>query len=209
LTALFRGRFRALTCVRELDPYIARRDPELGPLEPMPVLTPLPAEAVLFAYLGGEFRNLDSVVQALSLLRCKVRAFLRDDAAMHASFLASRGVHVFRDAPALATVVPQSTWVLSMAGHTTAHAALMGGRGQIVAPTHLETSMTAERLIKLGVAREYDPRGEPHEIADALAGIVADEGPLEAAASAAAAIADRHLGSGLERLITACREALA
>ena len=205
---MFRGRFRALTCVRELDPYPKRIDEEMGPLEPMPAPSPLPSAPSLFVYLGGEFRGLDHFVQALALLDCPVSAFLRDDAAIHTRFLQSRRITAFPKAPPLAEIVPRVRWMLSTAGHTTTHAALMGGRPQILLPLHLETRMTTERLVELGVGRKFEPRGEPADIAKALTKLMADETLPAMAATVAASIADRRIEPGLPRLIAACRELL-
>jgi UDP:flavonoid glycosyltransferase YjiC (YdhE family) len=208
LTELFRGDFRALTCVRELDPYAVRKDPEFGPLEPMPGPTELPESPALFAYLGGEVSRSESLVQALALLKQPVFAFLRDDAAAHVAFLESRGVRVFRTAPRLRDVVPKVSCVLSMAGHTTVHAALMGGRSQIALPVHLETDMTTDRLVKMGCAERLSPFGEPHKIAETLDGVLRNQELVDAAQTAAREIAARRTGNGLERIIKACRDSL-
>jgi hypothetical protein len=209
LTALFRGRFRAMTSVRELDPYRVRQDPELGPLEAMPGPSMLPYQASLFAYLGGDYGGLESMVQALSLLKVPVHAFLRDDAAVHAPFLASRGARVFREAPPLAEIVPAVSWVLSTGGHTTTHAALMGGRAQILLPIHLETRMTTDRLTELGVGKLLEKRREPYETAAAIAEIMADPAMPVVAGKIAESIARRQLRPALDRLTEACLEAVA
>jgi rhamnosyltransferase subunit B len=204
LTSLFRGAFRALVCARELDPYPAREDPELGPLERMPVPSPPPAEPALFAYFGGELRRIDSLIQALALMRSPVQVFLRDDAAVHAPFLAARGVTVHRQAPALADVIPTVSCVLSMGGHTTSHAALMGGRTQLVVPVHLETEMTAHRLIEMGAGDLFVSRAEPPALAEELDLLVRRTAPLEAARGVAERIAARDITHALERTTEAC-----
>jgi rhamnosyltransferase subunit B len=209
LTELFRGRFRAMTSVKELDPYRVRQDPELGPLERMPEPSMPPYQNALFAYLGGDYVGLDSLVQALSLLKMPVHAFLRDDAAVHAPFLASRGARIFREAPPLAEIVPQVSWVLSTGGHTTTHAALMGGRAQILLPIHLETRMTTDRLTDLGVGKLLERRREPYETAAAIAEIMADPAMPAAASKIAENIARRQLRPALDRLTDACLEAVA
>lgn len=209
LTELFRGRFRALTSLRELDPYRVRQDPELGPLETMPGPSMLPYQNSLFAYVGGDYGGIDTLVQALSLLKVPVHAFLRDDAAIHAPFLASRGATVHRDAPPLAKIVPQVTFVLSTGGHTTTHAALMGGRAQILLPIHLETRMTADRLTDLGVGKRLEKHREPHELAEAIGAVMADPTLPAAAGKLAENIARRQLRPALDPLTDACLEALA
>ncbi len=209
LTEIFRGRFRALTSLKELDPYRIRQDPELGPLEAMPAPSMPPYQPSLFAYVGGDYRGLDSLVQALSLLKLPVQAFLRDDAAAHAPFLASRGVRIHGNAPSLAEIVPQVGWVLSTGGHTTTHAALMGGRPQILLPIHLETRMTTDRLVELGVGKLLEMRGQPHDTAAAVAEIVADPALPATAGTVADSIARRQRRPGLDRLTEACLEALA
>ena len=209
LTELFRGRFRALTSLKELDPYRVRQDPELGPLEAMPGPSMLPYQTSLFAYVGGDYGGIDSLVQALSLLKLPVHAFLRDDAAVHAPFLASRGATVYRDAPPLAEIVPQVSWVLSTGGHTTTHAALMGGRAQILLPIHLETRMTTDRLTELGVGKLLEKRREPYETAEAIAEIMANPALPVAAGKVAESIARRQLRPALDPLTDACLEVLA
>jgi len=208
LTELFHGRFRAMTSLKELDPYRVRQDPELGPLEAMPGPSMLPYQTSLFAYVGGDYGGIDALVQALSLLKLPVHAFLRDDAAIHAPFLASRGATVYRDAPPLAQIVPQVSWVLSTGGHTTTHAALMGGRAQILLPMHLETRITTDRLTELGVGKLLEKRREPYETAEAIAEIMADPAMPVAAGKVAETIDRRQLRPALDTLTDACLEVL-
>ncbi|MEX2297478.1 MAG: hypothetical protein WD715_08690 [Dongiaceae bacterium] len=204
LTALFRGAARALVCARELDPYLMREDPELGPLERMPKPSPPPAEPSLFAYLGGELRRIDPLIQAFALMRSPVQVFLRDDAAVHARFLAARGVMVHRQTPALADVVPTVSCVLSLGGHTTSHAALMGGRAQLVIPIHVETDLTALRLSEMGVGSRFVSREEPPALAQELDALIRAPEPLAAAMAVAQRIAGRDLNHALDRTAEAC-----
>jgi UDP:flavonoid glycosyltransferase YjiC (YdhE family) len=204
LPALYRGAFRALACARELDPYLVRKDPELGPMERMPRPAPPPAEPTLFAYLGGELRRIEPLIQAFALMRSPVQVFLRDDAAVHASFLAARGVTMHRQAPALVDVIPTVSCVLSLGGHTTSHAALMGGRSQLVIPVHLETEMTVGRLIDMGVGNRLVSNEEPPALAEELDTLVRASEPIEAAMAVAHRIAERDLTHALDLTAEAC-----
>jgi UDP:flavonoid glycosyltransferase YjiC (YdhE family) len=118
-------------------------------------------------------------------------------------------VRVFREAPPLAEIVPQVGWVLSTGGHTTTHAALMGGRPQILLPIHLETRITTDRLKELGVGRQLEKHAEPYETAAAITEIMADPTMQTTAGVVAENIAGRQIRPALDRLTEACIEALA
>ncbi|HZL58070.1 MAG TPA: nucleotide disphospho-sugar-binding domain-containing protein [Stellaceae bacterium] len=169
LPALFDAPVRAVATFPELDPYRAvRREPVMGPLEPMPAETPLPADPSLFAYLGEENPWLETVVQCLVEQPGAVEVFLRGDVGALRRLLVARGVRVHERPPPLAEVLARARVVLSHAGSTTAHAALAAGRVQILLPTHVEQELTADALVALGVGLRVAKDADKAAIQEAL-----------------------------------------
>jgi UDP:flavonoid glycosyltransferase YjiC (YdhE family) len=109
-----------------------------------------------------------------------------------------------RQAPALVDVIPTVSCVLSLGGHTTSHAALMGGRSQLVIPVHLETEMTVGRLIDMGVGNRLVSNEEPPALAEELDTLVRASEPIEAAMAVAHRIAERDLTHALDLTAEAC-----
>ncbi|MCX5794002.1 MAG: hypothetical protein NTY77_00720 [Elusimicrobia bacterium] len=169
LPALFDAPLRAVGTLPELDPYRkTRREPVLGPMEKMPSHAPLPLDGRLFAYLGEEHPALETIVELLAERKAPVEAYLRGEVGSLRRLLTARGARVHESPPALCEVVPRAAAVVSHAGSTTAHAAMIGGRPQVLLPTHVEADLTAKALESLGVGVRLQRDAKKDEIAKAI-----------------------------------------
>ena len=138
----------------EIDPHAGRRrEPLAGPFEPVPETTPPPAEMLLFAYLSPEAKGFPELADGLSTLGGLATAYIPDCPADTAEKLGKAGVKVLSEPPPLATAVAAATLIFHHGGIDTAQTALALGRPQILAPRHLDQSLTAGLLADLGLAR--------------------------------------------------------
>lgn len=190
LPALFDAPLRAVLTRPELDPYRAvRREPVLGPLERMPAATPLPADPHVFAYLGEEHPQIEHLVACLMELNCATEVYLRGDVGALRRVLAARGARVHNRPPPLTETVPRASLVVSHGGSTTAHAALAGGRPQLIFPTHIEQDLTADAIVALGSGLAVRRDAGRNEIFSALRAVLDSDRICARAHASAAAIA--------------------
>ena len=158
ITEPFRGVFRGIYSFPELDTYRRRRrEAVLGPIEPVPELTPLPAKRRLFAYSASDIAMIEPLVKALMDIGPEASVYLRGTQGARSSIMRSRGVEVFDSPPALPDVLPKSSMVFSHGGTGFTNAALAGGRPHIVYPRHFEARSTARALEELGCGICVDP----------------------------------------------------
>jgi hypothetical protein len=151
LTEPFRGAFRGIYTFPALDTYRhARRETVLGPIEPVPPLSPLPAKRKLFAYSAADYALANEVTQALMDLGAEASAYFRGALGARAAVIKSRGVQLYDTAPALASVLPDASVVFSHGGTGFTYAAFAAGRPHIVNPRHFEARATARALEELG-----------------------------------------------------------
>jgi UDP:flavonoid glycosyltransferase YjiC (YdhE family) len=122
----------------------------LGPIEPVPPLSPLPAKRKLFAYSAADYALVDDVTKALMELGPEASAYFRGSLGARGAVIRSRGVSVYDSAPALAAVLPEASAVFSHGGSGFTYAALAAGRPHIVNPRHFEARATAQALEELG-----------------------------------------------------------
>lgn len=192
LCAPFRGVFDGVFAFPALDPYRAlRREPALGPVEPMPPLKPLPAKRRLFAYSAADAAMIEPMTHALMTLGPQASVYFRGTLGARAAVIRSRGVTVHDSAPSLAAVLPDASAVFSHGGSGFSHAALAAGRPHIVYPRHGEAHLTARAVAEMGAGIVLNPF-EPKRFADAVAR-ANDDGALRDAAMAAGEAAQAFL----------------
>jgi hypothetical protein len=181
ITEPFRGAFRAVYAFPELDPYRAvRTDDVLGPLEPLPALSPLPSKRKFFAYSAGDYVLIEELCAALMELGPLSSAYFRGTLGVRGAVLKSRGVSVFGEAPSFNDVLPEATCVFSHAGTGLTAAALAAGRPQILSPRHGEADITAKLLEEMGVGVNIVPL-ERKRLRDAIERLNSDRGIQTAA----------------------------
>lgn len=187
ITEPFRGAFRGVYTLPPLDTYRrVRREAVLGPIEPVPPLSPLPPGRKLFAYSAADYVLINEVTQALMDLGPQASAYFRGSLGARAAVIRSRGVQVFDTAPALADVLPEASVVFSHGGTGFTYAALAAGRPHILNPRHFEAHSTAKALEELGAGIALHPF-EPKKFREAVARANDDRAMHEAAQKAGAA----------------------
>jgi hypothetical protein len=180
----FRGVSRGVFAFPALDPYRSvRREAVLGPVEPMPGLTALPAKRKLFAYAAADAAMIEPMMHTLMTLGPEASVYFRGALGVRAAVMRSRGMTVHDAAPALAAVLPEASAVFSHGGSGFSHAALAAGRPHIVYPRHGEARMTAIALVEMGAGILLDPF-EPKRFADAVARVYDDRAIRDAAFAA-------------------------
>jgi hypothetical protein len=183
----FRGAFRGIYTFPALDTYRhVRREPVLGPIEPVPPLSALPPKRKLFAYSAADYALINDVTQALMDLGPEASVYFRGSLGARAAVIRSRGVTVFDDAPALAAVFPEASAVFSHGGTGFTYAAFAAGRPHILNPRHFEARATARALEELGAGICLSPF-EPKKFREAVARANDDRAMREAAQKAGAA----------------------
>ena len=147
----FRGVFRGVYSFTLFDTYRdIRPEAVLGPIEPLPALTPFPASRRLFAYSASNNPVINQLTQALMDFGAEAAVYFRGAPGARNTVLRSRGVRVYDAAPSLASVLPECSAVFSHGGPGFAHAALAAGRPHIVSPRHFEALITGRRLEEIG-----------------------------------------------------------
>lgn len=202
----FRGVFRGVFAFPALDHYRGvRREAALGPVEPMPSLTPLPAKRKLFAYSAADAAMIEPMTLALMTLGSQASAYLRGSLGARAAVLRSRGVTVHDAAPSLAAVLPEASAVFSHGGSGFTHAALAAGRPHIVYPRHGEAHYTARALVAISAGILLNPF-DPKRFAEAVAR-ANDDGAMREAALKAGEAAQAFLREArpVEVALTALR----
>ena len=202
----FRGVFRGVYTFPSLDTYRGvRREPVLGPIEPLPALCALPATRRLFAYSAADHTGINDLSQALMDLGPVACVYFRGSLGARAAVIRSRGVRVYDTAPPLSEVLPEVGVVFSHAGGGLTHAALAAGRPQIVSPRHFEALVTARRLEEMGAGIVVHPF-EPKRFREAVKRAFEDD-TVRAAAQRAGAAAQAFMKAAapMERTIGVLR----
>ncbi len=197
---------RSVCTFQVLDPYVGiRSEGVVGPLEPLPALSPLPAEPALFAYCAADYYAIDDLVLCLAEVDVPVSVYFRGKAGSAARFLAGRGVHVYDEPPPLTEVLPKVSAILHHGGNFTAHAGLTAGRPQVILPQHLEADLACRALAKLEVGRGIEAGEEIGErLKAALETIVTHEQYRDNAMVAAHALEARDSVDALSNTVTSC-----
>lgn len=209
LTEAFRGAFRGIYTFPPLDCYRAiRREAVLGPIEPVPPLSPLPAKGKLFAYSAADYALANQVTQALMDVGADASAYFRGSLGAKAAMLHSRGVHVYATPPELSDVLKGTSVVFSHGGTGVTHATLAAGRPHIVNPRHFEAHATARALEALGSGINLEPF-DATQFREAILR-ANDDGAMRRAAQKAGADAQEFVSQAqaLERTIAALERIL-
>jgi len=206
LPDLLRGSMRAVCTYPALDPYRRfRREPAIGPLEPVPDFAEPPEKPHLFAYLASDYKAIDELAVALGDLKIPVSVYIRGRPGAIRIFLRKRGVTVYDTPPSLGEVLPVSSVVLSHGGIGMVHAALAAGRPHIVAPRHMEASLTAKSLQSLGIGVRMDvPAGGASMVGATLIDIMRQDSLAERAAQMGSNLGAQPMADAMTKIVSYC-----
>jgi hypothetical protein len=208
LPALFATEARFVTSLPELDPYGAeRRDPVVGPLEPLPRPSPCERPVRYFAYLAADDPRTPDLVLGLQRAGLRGTIHLRGAPPDLRATLRGFGLDV-RDAPlAMDEALRPATLVVHHGGAGTVHQAAAAGRLQLLLPRHLEQELNARALERLGVGVGVG-RADAAEVTHALQALLGAPAPAEKARAWADALALRE-HDALGHVLARCRQLLA
>lgn len=210
LPSLFAAEFRGLRILPELDPYAdLRREPILGPIEPLPTYMPRPNGRLVFAYIGTEHPDAREIAEGLGAAAAGVVCHVRDDPGTIGASLERSGVTVLADPADLTEALPACDMVVGYASSGLSHAGLAAGRPQLVLPYDLEKESTATALDRLGVSRTLEARLTAAAVTDAVEALLCEDRTVHHAAVCAQSIAGRTPPNALATIVEACEALLA
>ncbi len=153
LPEILTGTARFLTVLPQLDPYQnVRREPALGPLQPLPPCAPLAGAPNYFAYLSDDILSSQPVLAILAGSGFPGRAYLRGARPSSVASLQHPALELLSNPAEVGVVLREASVVIHHGGAALAQSALAMGRPQLLFPSHLEQALNARCLERLGVA---------------------------------------------------------
>lgn len=191
----------------ELDPYAGfRESPAIGPISPVPGAAPPAVGRTVFAALENSYPGLATVLEGLARSELPVVIFMHRVSPELRNRFQNRNIR-FVDSPP-ATALTDASVVMHHGNADAATQALAAGRVQCVVPTSLESHLTGQILVKLGVGEMIPIRDSADHIGGALASLAADRQIAARATSLAQALVRPRPGEILERVADGCRTLL-
>ncbi len=158
LPALIGGEAHIVCTYPEIDIYRNYRlTLASGPVIRIPPRLERPEKPAIFAYLAADFRPSLKLLEVLINSRYPLEVFLRDSSDRLRRALRARGAQVHDIAPSLADVAQRASLVVHHAGIGTVEDCLALGRPQLLLPRHLEQSLNAANLKRLGIGVILSP----------------------------------------------------
>ncbi len=152
LPALFDAQAHFACVVPALDPYAAfRKQPTLGPIQPLPDPAPPPAEPHVYVYYGMELPNAKPLMEGLAQSGLPATVYLRGASSGLLQNLKRPGLRLPDSPPPFPDILPRCSVAVHYGALGTASACLGAGRPQLLLPHQLERRMTARALYKLEV----------------------------------------------------------
>lgn len=205
LPAAFAGDARLVAAIAELDPYHSvRRDPLIGPLEPLASASPPPDSPRLFAYLAAGYAGLDLLFLALGKRGIPTRLFLQGADASLRNEAVQAGLRVDREPPPLKHVLPACAIVLHHGGQATAVQALAAARPQVVLPRCLEQELTGHAIEAMGCGVSLAGPQSVAAVIEAMERMLADSSYAARSARFADAIHAREPLGGVDAVVDRC-----
>jgi rhamnosyltransferase subunit B len=151
ISDLFRSAECFSCCLPELDPYGAvRPSPAIGPVHPLPKPEPLPDEPFLFGYLTGQDVRVPTLLASLVQAKVPAGIFIRHLDPVCEDVVQGSTVKLYYQPQNMIEALRSASAVLHHGGLSTAETALAMGRPQFVLPRHLEQSLTATTIERMG-----------------------------------------------------------
>jgi Erythromycin biosynthesis protein CIII-like, C-terminal domain len=196
---------RFVTVFPELDPYHAsRQEPVWDPITPLPAPVARPPGPSFFAYLNAAHAQVEPLLSMLGQVGCKGTAYLRGAGTPLKERLRQQGLGVL-DAPARpADVLNHNAIVIHHGGSGLTHAAAAAGRPQFLLPEHLEQTLTARMLAKLGIGVLLGDQATIASAAQLIQQLVGDRPFADRARAFARTIKKRPRLDPLPAILQAC-----
>ena len=206
LPSLAAGQRTVVCTFPELDIYgAARSQPATGPLRVGPAPLKPAGPPGVFAYLAADYPGTSAALRAAADTGLPVEAFVRDAPAELIQELTARGLRVHREAPSLGEALGRASVLLHHGGIGTAEEALFLGRPQVLLPRHIEQTLTARNLGRIGVGVRLPRDASAADAVRLLHGAATSEKGAINARVVAQRLAGRRWES-LERVLAACDE---
>ncbi|MCE9583491.1 MAG: hypothetical protein K8T20_13480 [Planctomycetes bacterium] len=162
--ALFDAGPSFVTCLPEFDPYRdVRRQPHLGPIEPLPDPSPLPGPPSWFAYLAADACSARDLLHSFVATGLPGSAWVSGLGQPARDQWRREGLPVLDAPAAIGGVLAKIPVVVHNGGTGLGSAALAAGCPQLIVPTQLEQELTAKHLVELGVALDIHVGDDPGE----------------------------------------------
>jgi len=192
LVDLFADCDRFLTCLPELDPYRAfRKEPHLGPLDPLPKPAPAPSQPGYIACLDAAHAGSENIVAGLSRTWHAGFVYLRGATEEQRRRLQRPGLVFLDGPPDLNRLLDKASIVVHHGDVNLAQAVLAAGRPQLLFPAYLEQLLNAQMLHAAGVGHYLTGRFPEDDVTQALSQIIEDRTLMARAQDAALAVEAR------------------
>lgn len=209
LTATFADAEPFLTVLPELDHYHqVRREGHLGPMVELLPPQPWPAAPRYFAYLKATNPATEAILTGLTQAGFPGQAFvLGADADLRAR-LSRPGLEILATPPPINEVLSQVRVVVHHGGINLSQQALAAGRPQLIFPEHLEATLTAVQLHRLGVAHYVKDEFPPRMISAGLGQLMTEASFRDRARQLADQVHTRGPWNPLPKILARCRALL-
>jgi hypothetical protein len=207
LTAILRGE-RFPTFFPELDPYQAERAESVW--DPMDMFSepvgPAPASG-FFAYLTADNASVEPFLTHMAMTGIPGTVYLRSASGELKERLRLLGLNVLDNPAPLGDMLARSAVVVHHGG-SMANAVAFAGRPQVLIPQHLEQTITARLLARLGVAVLLAPNTAPEAAGRSLKQIQSDRRYVDQATALAQKVRERPPRPALPDILACCRRYL-
>ena len=215
LCSLVEAESRYLTTFAELDHYGAREaseyvGPLADPLDGRRIEWPGHSAKRVFAYLRPEMTEFAAMLKGLAATDADVVAYVPGVSSESLARFETPRCVFSREPVRHAGFLEEADACLSYAPAGTVTAALLKGVPQLMAPVHLESQLTAQRVASEGMGRMLQSPRSPEQVTHALEALLSDRDTRLRARG----FAERHRGSTPEAAVariivsieTLCRE---
>lgn len=210
LPAAFVGPVRCSATFPDLDPYRAiRREPCVGPLDPVPPVLPQPAGSRFFAYLAADSQSTEPALKLLASAGFAGEVFVRGGSDELKARLRATGLTVHDRPAAVGDALARCGVLIHPGGLSMAAAALAAGRPQLLLPIHGENLLNAVAVHRLGVAHYLVGEIPAADILEGVRQLFHDPKFARRAVEVAEGVHRAGLCDGVAAVRARCRELLA
>jgi len=190
-------------CLPELDPYRSvRQELAAGPVHQLPRPEPLPPVPFLFGYLTGLDVRVPGLVASLVKAQVPAGIFIRQMDPVCADLVQGSKVQLYYTPQEMHAALARASAVLHHGGLSTTGSALAMGRPQFLLPRHLEQSLAAETIERMGCG--VNLRRERGEIGCLIKDAIEKDTYAKKAATAAAGLTNRTHRDVAEEIAAVC-----